>query len=172
LSDRFRIKRTFQGYDIKSALNGDIARLTELPGPRMASDSKQHRPSRNRFMPAAFSAAQDSPRVLEFRHGDLFATTDVFDSDIIICETKVRSSRYPEFRNYLNRFKKGCVLLTYENLENVWADYPSGTSEQSEEYPRIDNPFVRLESNTKNDRLLTSWSNSYGHLFFIARKVA
>jgi len=112
---------------------------------RMAVQVEEKRPGRE--------------RVLEFRHQNLFETVDALDADIIICETHFPDDSLPKLCDFLNRMKTGARLLTYENLDSV--------------YQRLhrDIPFQRLEVNTVDDKVFTSWATNRGHRFHLWRKL-
>ena len=110
--------------------------------------------SPHRTMTRSVSRSIPSGRRLEFQQGDLFAFPHVAKADIVICETKIRSERYEEFRHKLNQMKIGARLLTYEHLETV--------------YRGVIFPFETFAS---GERYLTSWATCDGHSFFLYRKV-
>ena len=123
-------------------------------------------------------------RTLEFRQQDMFNTAqDLCFADIVICETKVRPSRFKQFRELLSNIHIGARILTYENLEVVYKTHlnhtdlveeqntpNTGVVEANEDGP-FRMPFKRLECNIVDDRFLTSWSTTYGHHFYLYTKV-
>jgi hypothetical protein len=94
-------------------------------------------------------------RYLELRNGDLFGVSDAWLADIVICETKFPEERYNDLTMYLQHLKPTVRLLTYEDLDNVYA------------LVRKRNPFVRMESNHPNDRFFTTWAPNYGYKFHL-----
>ena len=76
-------------------------------------------------------------------------------ADIIICETKIRRSKFYKLRNLLNQMKIGSRLLTYEDLNCIYNDTCSEC------------PFKSI--NRYDDRFSTSWAPM--HLFFLYIKV-
>jgi len=101
---------------------------------------------------ASVTEGEDQERVLELRRGNLFEC-DCSDADIIICETKITEARYPDLAAFLSKLKKGTRILTYENLDRVYA------------YAQVENPFQPI--NAPDDRYLTTWSMDTGHHFFL-----
>lgn len=126
-------------------------------------------------------------RTLEFRQQDMFDTAqEICFADIIICETKVRPSRFRSFRELLSNIHIGARILTYENLEAVYKTHlnhadPENTAHTSSSTSNASNeesedgpfrmPFKRLECNMVDDRFLTTWSSTYGHHFYLYTKV-
>jgi hypothetical protein len=78
-------------------------------------------------------------RILEFRRGDLFVDgIDAIDADIIILQTAFYPAKYPDLVEYLNKFKSGTRMLSYENLATVygtascpWKSLPADVYEAS-----------------------------------------
>jgi len=94
-------------------------------------------------------------RLLEFRRGNLFQATDCKDADIIVCETKIRPSKFKELCLLLNSVKKGARILTYEDLDEVYR------------VAKVEMPWRRLSSNTPDDLFPATWSaqGTHFHLF-------
>jgi hypothetical protein len=96
---------------------------------------------------------EQNDRRLVLEHRDLFDVDEsIFSYDIVFLQTHFKPDQYPRLLQFLQRFKSGCRLLTYENLE---LDVQSIGVEQV--------GINRLEQ----DRFPTSWSPVKGHHFFL-----
>jgi len=94
-------------------------------------------------------------RILEFRRENFFQATDFKDADIIVCETKIRPSKFKELCLLLNSLKKGAKILAYENLDELYRT------------TKIEMPWRRLPTNTPDDLFPATWSaqGTHFHLF-------
>jgi len=125
-------------------------------------------------------------RMLELRHGDMFQCQDCFDADILICETNITPSMQYEFFHFLSRFKPGCRLLTYNNLDVIYEDICNrircgngslntaiATPLEAEHKGNartntlIQPPFPwrRMAINTPDDKFSASWGQIRFHLY-------
>jgi hypothetical protein len=111
-------------------------------------------------------------RSLEFKHDDLFSQTELMAvADIIILETKIRTRRYSELIKLLDTVKVGARILTYENLMNVYVGTKHPSDVDVNAQMELKCPFKQLAINkSMDDRVLTTWSMSHGHKFFLYRK--
>ena len=97
-------------------------------------------------------------RWLELRCADLFTAVDAWQADVVICETKFPEAVYRDLAVYMSQMKASVRVLTYEDLDVVYA------------YCHLPNPFVRLDNNHSNDRFYTTWAPNYGYRFHLWRR--
>lgn len=108
---------------------------------------------------AHYCKLRTEKRVLELRCQNLFESQEAFDADVVVLETAFPSESHSKLCTYMNSFKTGARVLTYENLEHVYGalSAPFG--------------FKRLPINNEWDRYFTSWSPRNGHHFYLWVKV-
>ena len=97
-------------------------------------------------------------RYFELRCADLFSVHDAWQADVVICETKFPEEKYRDLAVYMSQMKASVRVLTYEDLDVVYA------------YCHLANPFVRFDNNHSNDRFYTTWAPNYGYRFHLWRK--
>ena len=97
-------------------------------------------------------------RYFELRCADLFTVSDAWQADVVICETKFPEEKYRDLAIYMSQMKPSVRVLTYEDLDVVYA------------YCHLPNPYVRFENNHSNDRFYTTWAPNYGYRFHLWRK--
>ena len=97
-------------------------------------------------------------RYFELRCADLFTVTDAWQADVVICETKFPEEKYRDLAIYMSQMKPSVRVLTYEDLDVVYA------------YCHLPNPYVRFDNNHSNDRFYTTWAPNYGYRFHLWRK--
>lgn len=95
-------------------------------------------------------------RTLELREGNMFLSKDIFDADVVICETKVPQAMMSKLHELICSFKKGARILTYDDLSLEF------------ETLGLSLPVRRIGN---RDRVLTSWAVSFGHLFHLWERV-
>jgi len=98
-------------------------------------------------------------RVMEIERGNMWARTDAFEADIVVMETQIPETSHQTLCNFLFGMKSGARLLTYENVENLYAQQRSSFA--------IPCPFDRLPNNDNEDRFFTSWAQKRGHHFHL-----
>jgi len=97
-------------------------------------------------------------RILEFRRANFFDVPECKNADILICETKIRKTKWRELCMLLNTLQKGTKLLTYEELAAVYKT------------EKLELPWNRLSINTQCDLFPVSWSAD-GHHFDLFEKL-
>jgi len=103
--------------------------------------------------------ADDKCRVLHLERGNLFDTLNMELADVVMLETDIPSSTYPQLCHFLNQMHVGARTLSYLDLRYIWCFVPFN--------------FQQLERNKHlSDRYPTSWSVQRGHHFFIWNKMS
>lgn len=103
--------------------------------------------------------SEEKCRVLHLERGNLFDTLNMELADVVMLETDIPSSTYPQLCHFLNQMHVGARTLSYLDLRNIWSFAPFN--------------FQQLERNKHlSDRYPTSWSVQRGHHFFIWGKVS
>ncbi len=97
-------------------------------------------------------------RTLHFECGNLFDTPRMDLADVVMLETDIPASTFPQFCHFMNQMKVGSRILSYLDLYKIWCYDPF--------------PFKQLDINRKlSDRFPTSWSVQRGHHFFLWNKM-
>lgn len=92
--------------------------------------------------------------------GNLLDVKGLEQADIVLLETDLSHTIYPDLCRILGSMKKGARAFTYLDLRKIWA--LSGCF-----------PFRQLDINRPiSDRYATSWSVNRGHHFYLWTKVS
>lgn len=90
--------------------------------------------------------------------GNLLDVRGLDTADIVLLETDLSATIYPDLCRLLRKMKRGARAFTYLDLRKIWA---AGAF-----------PFRQLDINRPiSDRYATSWSVNRGHHFFLWTKV-
>jgi hypothetical protein len=134
-------------WNLKQLEDG-TCQLTETPVTKLAPSEDDSKISRNPKM-------SFEERILEFKESNLFTVTECKEADIVICETKIRQTKFGQLCLLLNSLRKGVRILTYEDLVEIYA------------VAKLESPFRRLVNNTQDDVFPASWcvQGTHFHLF-------
>jgi len=96
--------------------------------------------------------------VLDMEVGNLLTVQGIDTADIVLLETDLAPTIYPDLCDLLRQLKKGARAFTYLDLRKIWT---SGIF-----------PYRQLDINRPiSDRYSTSWSVNRGHHFFLWVKI-
>jgi hypothetical protein len=148
----------------------DGANSTVKIDPLLLGIKKNHRPGtpilkrkkpKNVYMPYYQSNKVNRGKLqrhIHFCNGNLFEfgiwRTKIGEADIILIETTFPSSCIPKLKRLLLLMKRNARLLTYLNL-----------------FDDNDVNFRRLEHNTANDTITTTWAPSSGYRFHLWKRL-
>jgi len=104
--------------------------------------------------------------VLEMEVGNLLEVRGLETADIVLLETDLGATVYPDLCVLLRRMKSGARAFTYLDLRKIW-----GGGREARRRVGVF-PFRQLEINrVVSDRYATSWSVNRGHHFYLWMKV-
>lgn len=99
-------------------------------------DRQQKRRLSRKTKSKALKGKSRSPparRLMEFRRGNLFHSTDALDSDIVLVQTDFPVSMYATLCNFLQGMKRGSRLMSYLNVAALFSAH------------KLQCPFARLD---------------------------
>ncbi len=103
--------------------------------------------------------SEEKYRLLHLECGNLFDVPNMELADVVMLETDIPASTYPNLCQLLNQMHMGARTLSYLDLQTIWCYEPFN--------------FRQAENNRLvSDRFPTSWSVQRGHHFFIWHKIA